>query len=464
MTQTIAEQFSEFATQLHFDDLPDEVIQVAKRCIVDGTSAIIAGSTEPSAQILRKYAQAGGGHPEASTLGHDSLRVPIQMAALINGTAGHAHDWDDTALSKEPDRTVLIHPTMQPLCSSYAVAEMLGSSGNAFLSAFVAGFEVQVKIAEAIGSDHFTGKRGFHTSGTIGVFGSTIAAAKLMELNAYQMANALAIVATMASGIGSNHGSMAKPLNMGLASESGVAAARMAGLGLTGKLNSLETGRGFFEAFGGGFNSKKIENRLGKPFAILDPGTSIKPYPCGVVGHPGMDAMLDLVVTHDLTPEEVAEIQVKTGENTIAPGPLRIKLATNALEGKFCVPFQMATILIRRKAGMAEFTDEFVCSEKVQDLQRKVKTYVDPEIVKLGKEKLIFDITVRTHDGRVLNVRSPDIYRGGPLNPLSKEELNSKFYDASSKILNSSKQTSFFQAVEKLEEMNDIKCLIESLI
>jgi len=460
MHMTVAEQFAEFITRLDWGRIPAEVIQLAKRCVVDGTATILAGSTEPCAEILRQYAMASGGKPEAATLGADGIRVPLQTAALINGTAGHAHDWDDTALSREADRAVLIHPTMQPLCACYAVSEAAGSSGRDFLRAFVAGFEVQVKIAEAINADHFTGQRGFHTSGTIGVFGAAAAAAKLLQLNAQQTANALTIAATMASGIGANHGTMAKPLNMGLAAQNGVAAARMAALGLDGRPEAFEAGRGFFEAFGGGFNAQKIDRRLGAPFAILDPGVSVKPYPCGVVGHPGMDAMLEVVTTHDLAAEEVARIEVRTGDNTITPGPLRIKFATNALEAKFCVPFQMASIVLRRKAGLAEFTDEFVNSHAVRDMQRRVETVVAPEIAALGKDKVVFEITVHTLDGRALKGRSLEHYRGGPQNPLSWDALCAKFRDASAKVLDASGQRKFLAAAAKLEELAAAKTLI----
>ena len=461
---TIAEQFARFIFALDFEDLPSKAVETAKRCVIDGTAAILAGSTEPCSDILRQYATVSGGHPEATTLGVDSIRVPLQTAALINGTAGHALDWDDTALSREPDRSVLIHPTMQPLCVCYAISEMTGASGRDFLTAFVAGFEVQVKIAEAINADHFTGKRGFHTSGTIGVFGAAAAAARLMGLTVQEIVHALAIAATMSSGIGVNHGAMAKPLNMGLAAQNGMAAARMAKLGFDGKSNAFEGGRGFFEAFGGGFNPLKIEGRLGDPFAILDPGPSIKPYPSGVVGHPGMDAMLELVIKHNLVPEDVGRIEVRTGDNTITPGPLRIMHARTALEAKFCVPFQMACILVRRKAGLAEFSDEFVASDEVQSLQRRVETVVAPEITALGKDKVVFEITVHTHDGRVLKGRSPEHYRGGPRNPLSWESLCSKFRDASAKVLDTSSQRKFLTDAARLDELDAAKILIDSVI
>lgn len=200
------------------------------------------------------------------------------------------------------------------------------------------------------------------------------------------------------------------------------------------------------------------------PFAILDPVTSIKPYPSGVVGHPGMDAMLELVTTNDLAPEEVASIKVRTGENTIAPGPLRIKFATSALEAKFCVPFQMASIILRRKAGLAEFTDDFVTSREVQDMQRRVEVVVAPEISALGKDKVVFEVMVHAHDGRALEARSPERYRGGPRNPMDWNALCSKFRDASSRELDSFGQENFLTDAPGLDELPAARALVDTVV
>ncbi len=364
----VTHELVSFAVNTRFADLPGETIEVAKRCIVDGTAVIIAGSTKPAAVILRKFARGVSGASEARTLGKHSMMVPVHLAAQINGMSGHALDWDDTALSEERDRSVLLHPTIQPLCACYALSEQLNASANDFLTAFILGFEVQVKIAESISSEHFTGGRGFHTSGTIGIFGATIASCKLLGLDYGRTANAMAIASTMAAGVGANHGTMSKPLNMSRAAENGVTAAKFAALGMDGPANALEAGRGFLEAFGGGYDPTKIIGRMGNPFAIVYPGTSIKPYPSGVVGHPGMDTMKRLVERHDIRPESVEGIEVFTGSNVIKPGPLRILHANNELEAKFCVAFQMASIVLRRKAGLSEFADDFVQSPECQDM------------------------------------------------------------------------------------------------
>lgn len=459
----ITRQIAGYVTATDFGDLPAEAINVAKRCVIDGSAVMLAGSSEPCAEIVRTYIRQVNGASEARTAGAGSLKAPPQLAALANGVAGHALDWDDTALSLEKDRSVLIHPTMQPLCACYALADLYPSSGRDFLTAFILGFEIEVKIAEAINPEHFAGGRGFHSSGTIGIFGATVAAGKLMRLSEQEMLHALAIAATMAAGLGVNHGTMSKPLNMGRATENGVTAARLARLGFDGPSCALEGGRGFFEAFGGGFDPERLAGRLGAPFAILTPGTSIKPYPSGVVGHPGMDAMKELVIDYDIDASMVDSIHVRTGPNVIAPGPLRIQHATSALEAKFCVPFQMAAMVLRRKAGLEEFSDDFAQSDVCQSLQRRVTAEIDPEIAALGKDKVVFEIELVTTDGSRFHRRSGEHYRGGPKNPLTFGELAEKFEDCARALIDDQGRARFLSSVRDLDNLSDASVLLDPL-
>lgn len=459
----VTHELVKFAVDTTYADLPAETIEIAKRCIVDGVACIMAGSPEKAPSILRELAAENKGTEQARTLGRNSMRVPVHLAAQINGMSGHALDYDDTALSEEKDRSVLIHPTMQPLCACFALGEQLGVSAEDFLTAFILGFEIEVKIAEAIGAEHFAGGRGFHTSGTIGIFGATIAAGKLLGLDYNQLTNAMGIAATMSAGVGANHGTMSKPLNMSRAAENGVTAAKFASLGMTGPNNALEAGRGFFEAFGGGYDPEKIIGRMGNPWAIIYPGTSIKPYPSGVVGHPGMDTMKKLVEKHDIQPADVESIEVRTGANVINPGPLRIAHANTELEAKFCVAFQMAAIVLRRKAGLAEFSNAFVQSPECQELQRKVTSVLDDEIVAMGKGVIVARITLTTKDGQSYYEESDKFYRGGPKNPLTWEEVSEKFRDASQGVLTNENMDGFLALAKDFETLPGLAGIMDTV-
>ena len=263
--------------------------------------------------------RAGNEVAESTVLGADAFSCRAASAALVNGTAGHALDFDDTQLSSSPDRIfgLLTHPTIPPLAASLALGERLGVSGRQLLEAYLIGFEVECKMAEAIDPSHY--RNGFHSSGTFGIFGAMVSAAKLLGLDAGAIANALAIASSMSSGIRLNFGTMTKPLHVGRAAQNGVMAAELAARGHTGGGDALESPWGFFRVFtmGAGFDPSRLVGALGNPPSIVSPGVSLKPYPCGSLGHPSMDAMLKLVETHDVKPEQVRGIRLRTGSNIL---------------------------------------------------------------------------------------------------------------------------------------------------
>lgn len=456
----ITEEVANFVATTRHEDFSPEMQHIAKRCIMDGIGVILAGSTEPCTRIVRDYVCSVEGKKESTLLEKGRTQAPAHLAALVNGTAGHAMDWDDTVLSNTPDRAALLHPTLPPLVAGLAMGEKLRASGRELLLAFLVGFEVECKIAEAIHPDHWV--RGFHTSNTCGVFGATTTATKLMGLPVKQVRSAFGIATSMAAGVIVNFGTMAKPLHVGRAAENGIVSAQLAALGFEAHPDALEGPKGFFHAFAGGFNPHKIHGKLGRPFSIIDPGVSIKPYPCGALGHPAMDAMRALLIQHDLRPEQVDHVEVATGSNVLPPkGPLRYRKAQTVLQAKFCLPFQMASMIIRRKAGTMEFTEEFVQSPAVQDMMDRVEAVVDPGIDALGRHKIVSVIEVRLKDGRILRGKSSEHYRGGPHNPFTREELAEKFNDCVQRVLNPDQSRKLLETIESLEKLSSIRPLIE---
>ena len=396
---------------------------------------MLAGSTQEVGRILLAHVARSDTRDHATVFGPAPRRAGASSAALVNGTSGHALDWDDTQLATSADRIfgLLTHPTMPPLVAALAVGEERRATGAQVLEAFLTGFEVECKIAEAIHPNHY--KKGFHSSGTIGTFGAMVAAAKLMGLAPEALSHALAIASSMASGIRVNFGSMTKPLHVGRAAQNGVLAAELAQQGVTGGHDGLDPPWGFFQVFshGEGFDVDRIAGKLGNPHTIVWPGVSIKPYPCGVLGHPTMDAMRRLVLTHDLMPEQIARIRVRAGSNIL--NPLRYPVAHNELEAKFCPAFMVSAIALRRKAGIHEFNDAFVQSAPVQAMMARVERVLDPEIEAKGWEKIRSTVEVDTTDGRLLVEHADERYRGGPDLPFTREELFEKFSDCASLVL-----------------------------
>lgn len=458
-TSGVTEEISDFIVSSGYESFPPKAVDLAKRCIIDGLGVMIAGMREPSVQIIRQYVHATGGARESAILGKGRERAPAHLAALVNGIAGHAMDWDDTALSTTPDRGVLLHPTVLPLAAGLAIGEGIHASGRDLVTAFLLGFEVECKLAEAISTEHRI--RGFHTTGTCGVFGAVVTASKLMRLSRDRVRMALGIAASMSAGIDVQLGTMTKPLHAGRAAENGVVAARLASMGFEANTGALEGHKGFFQAYGPTFDAKRIRGRLGSPFSILDPGSSIKPYPCGVVGQVVMDSMRDLLIKNPFRPEDVQRIRVMTSSNILPPaGPLKYRKAENALQGKFCVPFQMAAMVISHKAGMMEFTDDFVKSPAVQDMMDRVETAVDSSFDALGRNRYMSVIEVHLRNGGVIQGRSPEAVRGSPGNPMSREDLLEKFNDCVRETLGSDQARGLVAAVDSVEDLTDVGELV----
>jgi 2-methylcitrate dehydratase PrpD len=443
----------DFIASTSFSDIPSDALTTGRRCIADGIAVMLAGSTTSASTILRAQAREDGCRAEATIVGRDSFRTRAASAALVNATSGHAHDYDDTQLSTAADRIfgLLTHPTIPPLAASLALGERLGVSGRTMFEAFLVGFEVECKIADAITPTHY--KQGFHTSGTIGAFGAMGAAAKLLKLDRAAIAHAIGITASMSAGIRVSFGTMTKPLHVGRAAFNGVTAAELAAKGFTSGADALDGQWGFFQVTGGGFDEERIVGTLGHPWTIVSPGVSIKPYPCGCLGHPTMDAMLTLVTTHDITPEQIKKIRLRAGSNIL--NPLRYKTANTELEAKFCPPFMLSAVALRRKAGVNEFSDEFVRSAPVQAMMRKVETVFDREIENQGFLRMLSSVSVELEDGRVLTQESGP-YRGGPEQPLTREELRDKFNECGSLVLSQERLDAIFERIDTFEQIGRV--------
>jgi 2-methylcitrate dehydratase PrpD len=450
-----------FITKTTLASMPADVVAQGKRCLVDGFGVILAGSTVKGSAIVRDYVRVLNARKEATGIGAGGLMTSAAHAALLNAASGHAMDYDDTQLSTTPDRTfgLLTHPTVPALAAALAVAERQHASGAAFLEAFLVGFEVECKIAEAIDPQHYNS--GFHSTGTIGTFGAAAAAAKLMNVTPAQARHMLTIASSMSSGIRVNFGSMTKPLHSARAAENGIVAAELAARGFTGGDDGLDGQWGFFQVFGGGIDLDRLIPVLGKPHAIVNPGSSFKPYPCGSLSHPTLDAMLKVVTEHDVKPDQVKAVRVRAGSNVLEP--LRYKIATNELEAKFCLPFLMASLILRRRAGVREFTDEFVASAPVQQMMPRVTNVFDPKIEAQGFDKIRSIVELDLIDGRTLVQAADERYRGGPDKPFTQAELHEKFADCAQLTMGSARAERALERIEGVDRLKDVGELVRAL-
>ncbi|MDG2091476.1 MAG: MmgE/PrpD family protein [Gammaproteobacteria bacterium] len=462
--ESVSHAVVSFIQSVQYQDFSDEAIALAKRCIIDGLGVMLAGSTQPAGQILYDYVKGTDTRSQTTVFGSNPFKTSSAAAALVNGTSGHALDWDDTQLATSADRIfgLLTHPTIPPMVATLAIGERKGISGKRFLEAFLTGFEVECKISEAIHPDHY--KKGFHSSATVGTFGAAVAAAKLLDLNPEKTEHMLAIAASSASGIRVNFGTMTKPLHVGRAAQNGIVAAELASHGFTGGKAPLDPPWGFFQTFsqGEGFDADRIVGKLGKPHTIVSPGVSIKPYPCGVLGHPTMDAMRRLVIENDVDAKDIVAIRIRAGSNIL--NPLRYPIANNELEAKFCPAFMVSAVALRRKAGIHEFNDEFVKSEPAQTLMKKVTCVLDSEIEAQGWEKIRSTVEVDLANGSTLVQKADERYRGGPDLRFTREDLLEKFTDCAALVLNEKQISKVFALMESLDECTDINELVACLI
>ena len=453
-------QAATFVENVAVDDLPAEAVRIGTRCVLDGLGLYVAGSQEHSVALLVEQAEHMGGRSEALLLGRGETKIPASMAARVLGTAGHAHDWDDSQVSLDPAHVygLLTHPTIPPLTSALVMSQQLDNiNGPTFMLAFLTGFEVECKISEWMLPQHYL--RGLHSSGTVGTFGAYAAAAKLLGLKGDNLRSGFGIAASFAAGIRCNFGTMTKPLHVGRAAENGVTAALLAARGFTADPDALDGPWGFYAVHGGGVSAEKVSQGFGRIWTIVKPGVSIKPYPCGVLTHPTIDLMLKLVTEHDVKADDIVAVTVYAGTNILKP--IRYPIAANHLQAKFSLPATLAMIGLARKAGKREFSDEFVGSPVMQAMQRRISTELDPEIEKLGFDKMRSRIRIDLADGRKIEGWADERYRGGPENPLSDDDLEAKVRSCCEGVLDEKSQTMLIDAAWSIGKMKDAARLME---
>ena len=412
---------AEFIVNTRYEDVPSDVVALGKKTLLDGFGLALAGSASVLAPIVRQYIGSLGVPAKPATVIGTSMKTPPRFAAFANGMSIHADDYDDTGSA--------LHVAAPILPPAFALCEEGHRSGKDLMLAFHVGVEAASKIGDAIFPRH--DREGFHTTGTMGSFGSAAACAKVRGLNVEQTAYALGIAASQASGIRRNFGSMTKAFHAGHAAESGSVAADLAALGFTAAGDVLETPLGFFQAAGGGFDPAAIVNRLGRPWMFASPGDLIKRFPCGTIQQPVMDATLRLIAQHAIKAADVERAEV--GGNQSNVNTLFRHRPTTGLEAKFSMEFAVAILLVDGKAGLGQFTDASVRRAEVQDMIARVSFSAEAEFDKLGKEGgfqavLEEPMIIRVHmkDGRVLSARTEPA-KGSPKNPMTYDEVADKF-------------------------------------
>jgi 2-methylcitrate dehydratase PrpD len=447
----VTAKLARFATDLKYEKIPAKALEVAKVAVRDCLGVALAGSREEDAKICAEIARQENAREETSVIGQ-GFKTSALNAALANGTAAHALDFDHSF-------TLMGQPTAPIIPAIFAQGEALGASGRQLLEAYVVGYEVTGKLVHSLRE---SAHEGWHAPSTLGSFGAAAACARLLGLNSAQVEMALGITASMASGVVANFGTMTKPLHVGLGARNGVLAAKLARGGYTANAAAIEAaGVGFYQTLHGGtpIHEEAIDE-LGRSFALLSDGLRIKPYPCGGLTHQVIDSVLEFRTKHNLTPEMIDAIDVDVVKHTF--DRIAFRVPQTGIQGKFCMPYLVSRALIDGKVGLDIFTESAVRDQKILQFAERVQMRLDTNLKKTSAAGRPCRVTIRLKNGQTL-VREAQHAKGGPEFPMSEAELKTKFFDCASQTVDQNTAQRALAEIERLETLSDIRPLCEIL-
>ncbi len=433
--------------------VPAAALLPARNAFVDTIGVTLAGAVEPASRIVQKLAELEGCISRSSVFG-TQLRTSVSWAALANGTAAHALDFDDMCFVS------LAHPSAPLVSAAMAMAERLGASGKAMLEAYVLGFEVEAVLGRVMNPKHY--QQGWHCTSTLGSIGAATACARLLHLDAPSTVNCIALAASQTSGLKENFGTMSKPLHAGLAARNGVLAAQLAQNGFTASERALDGPQGFLLAMSSeGNDLLETCSSLGDRWEILETGITVKLYPSCAATHPALDAVLDLRNEHQLTADQIQSVEVEV--DSITPNLLIYDRPKTGLEGKFSMNLCVAAALSDGRVGLETFEDAYVQSARIQELLPRIALRVNPSLGKNAPALTQAIVTIKLNGGKVLR-REANGARGYPQHPPSAEELGTKFRSCAMKALPEENVESVLDCLHDLESLRDVRSLCKQLM
>jgi 2-methylcitrate dehydratase PrpD len=404
----VTQQLAHFIAESRWSDVPDDVRHEAVRAVVNWLGCAIGGCRDETVEVMIAALHDFSGPSQATLLGRGE-RFDALTAACLNGTSSNRLDFDDTHL-----RTV-IHPTVPVGSALMALAEYRPLTGAEFLHAFALGVDVECRVGNAIAPEHYD--HGWHITATCGVLGAAAAAAKALALDARHIAWALGIAATQASGLMEMLGTMCKSYNMGHAARNGLSAALLSAAGFTSSGRALEAPRGFLHVLATRSDEAEIIGDLGSRWEIRQ--NAYKPYPCGIVIHPVIDACLDLRAAHNVDPATIAKVELTV--NPLAQALCGRKTPRDSLEGKLSLYHAAAVALYDGEANVRQFLDERVTSPEVVALRDRIVVETDAGIAADQARVRVVLASGASHDTFVERAR------GSLERPLTDAELDAKF-------------------------------------
>jgi 2-methylcitrate dehydratase PrpD len=428
---------AQYVLNAKYDDLPANVRKEGVRTLLNWVGVAIGGSHHETVDIAASALAPFSGPAQASLFGRTE-RFDIMNAAFINGVSSHIFDYDDTHLK------TIIHPAGPVASAILALSEMHPVSGKDFLNALVLGVETECRIGNSVYPNHYD--VGWHITGTAGVFGSAVAVGKLLGLTEQQMIWALGLAASQPVGLRESFGSMNKSFNPGRASSNGIFAVLLAAKNYTSSDGMIEAKRGWANAISTKQDWAEITEGLGTRYeAALN---TYKPFACGIVLHPAIDAAIQLRNANQITADKIKRVELK-----VHPLVLELtgkKTPHEGLEGKFSVYHAVAIALIEGAGGEKQFSDRAVRDPTVIELRGKVVPIIDPTI----KPEQV-ELSIELNDGRVLRKRIEHAI-GSLENPMSDADLERKFTDLADGVLPHEQIAKVLELCWKIEGLSDV--------
>jgi 2-methylcitrate dehydratase PrpD len=443
----LSRDLASFIATFDGGNLQPEVVAKAVTGVIDGLAVITAGASDETAEIVHRMLEQAGQLRGTTTVLGTNLKGGMLDAAVCNGVAAHAHDYDDVLQGHTT------HPTTHLLPPLLAISEAQRVTGREFLTAYVVGLEVELGLAMAMGRSHY--KAGFHSTGTLGALGATAAAARLLGLDEETVLNAIAIASSSASGLRVNNGSPVKPLHAGHAARTGLEAAFLAADGFHGSPDALYGRFGYVQAYQGtlpdGPRRWSTEDaRLGKAVDWL----SFKPYPCCGEATAAVEAAME--IRQSIPYEDVARIAV-----TVCPlgrEVLPFDLPKTPDQARFSAPYCVGVALRHGDLTLGDFSYDAIARQDIVDLIALTSVSVDPELEDPGAV-----VEVWAKDGRSM-AREVIVPTGNRKRGMPRGVEQAKFAQCTAAIFTPAEAADYFARIEELDDLKDVSPLVRALV
>jgi len=445
---TISEKIAAFADSLTFKAIPKNVVEKIKIHLLDTIGISFVSSKMDFGEVVHKTAKELGKGAESTVIGFGT-KLPAFSAALVNGTLGHGIDFDDTHIG------AVLHVSAAIDAAALAVAEASKASGKSLIESLAVGMETAIRLG-LIAEAGFN-LRGMHQTGMCTPFGACLTAGRLLKLPKEALENGLGVCGTMASGTTQIEKSWLKRMNPGWAAHSGVIAASLAKNGFVGPRQVFEGAHGLFPSHLGPeriFNWSLLTRALGSKWEILN--IAIKPYPACHYTHAFVDCAQYLRETHAIEAKDIAKIECKASKGIVAMvlEPKKEKVQPlNPYMAQFSVQFLVAAMLVKGCVNLDTVYFEPLNDPKIVALAKKIEWSLDPD----SDYPVNFpgEVRIVLKDGREFS-RRERFNRGGPRNPLSKEEIVDKFMDNACRVISSAKAKKIAALIDRLEKVKDV--------